>query len=133
MESLDDEPADPDAEEAWAQEIKRRVDEVRSGKVKLIQGEEVEKEMAARLRRARKASMLPLDEQAALAQSLIANLEGKMDEEVRAAWDEEIKRRVAELDSGAANTIPWEEVRERNLKKLPHARWHGAVSRRSLD
>jgi putative addiction module component (TIGR02574 family) len=68
------------------------------------------------------ASMLPLDEQAALAQSLIANLEGKMDEDVRAAWDEEIKRRVAELDSGAAKTIPWEEVRERNLKKLPHAR-----------
>jgi len=68
------------------------------------------------------ASMLPLDEQAALAQSLIANLEGKMDEEVRAAWDEEIKKRIAQLDSGAANTISWEEVRERNLKKLPHAR-----------
>ncbi len=68
------------------------------------------------------ASMLPLDEQAALAQSLISNLEGKMDEEVRAAWDEEIKKRVADLDSGAVKTIPWEEVRERNLKKLPHAR-----------
>jgi putative addiction module component (TIGR02574 family) len=54
VESLDDEPADPDAEEAWAQEIKRRVDDVRSGKVKLIPGEEVMREMAARLRRARK-------------------------------------------------------------------------------
>lgn len=54
VESLDDEPADPDAEEAWAQEIKRRVDDVRSGKVKLIPGEEVMQEMAARLRRTRK-------------------------------------------------------------------------------
>jgi len=54
VESLDDEPADADAEEAWAAEIKRRVDDVRSGKVKMIPGEEVEREMAARLRRARK-------------------------------------------------------------------------------
>ena len=36
--------------------------------------------------------------------------------------DEEIKRRIEELDSGKAKTVPWEDVRERNLRKL--ARWH---------
>jgi hypothetical protein len=29
------------------------------------------------------------------------------------AWDAEIRRRVEELDSGAVETIPWKEVRER--------------------
>jgi putative addiction module component (TIGR02574 family) len=54
VESLDDEAADPDAEEAWAEEIKRRIDDIRSGKVKLIPGEEVLRELGTRLRRARK-------------------------------------------------------------------------------
>jgi putative addiction module component (TIGR02574 family) len=44
-----------------------------------------------------------------------------VDQGVQAAWDEEIKRRIEELDSGKAKTIPWEEVRERNLRKLPRA------------
>ena len=44
-----------------------------------------------------------------------------MDEGVRAAWDEEIKKRITELDSGKAKTVPWSEVRNRNLAKLPRA------------
>jgi hypothetical protein len=38
-----------------------------------------------------------------------------------AAWDDEIKKRITELDSGKAKTVPWTEVRQRNLAKLPHA------------
>jgi putative addiction module component (TIGR02574 family) len=30
---------------------------------------------------------------------------------VEAAWSEEIKRRLAEIDSGAVELVPWEEVR----------------------
>ncbi|MFL6306603.1 MAG: addiction module protein [Candidatus Sulfotelmatobacter sp.] len=67
------------------------------------------------------ALSLSVEEQEALADSLISNLGGKVDEGVQAAWDEEIKRRIEELDSGKAKTIPWEEVRERNLRKLPRA------------
>jgi putative addiction module component (TIGR02574 family) len=62
-----------------------------------------------------------VEEQEALADSLISNLGGKVDETVLAAWDDEIKRRVADLDSGRANTVPWTEVRQRNLAKLPRA------------
>jgi hypothetical protein len=56
--------------------------------------------------------------QEALADSLISNLGGKVDEGVRAAWESEIGRRIAELDSGNAKTIPWSEGRGRNLAKL---------------
>jgi hypothetical protein len=62
-----------------------------------------------------------VEEQEALADSLISNLGGKVDEAVLAAWDDEVKKRIAELDSGRAKTVPWAEVRQRNLAKLPRA------------
>lgn len=46
MESLDDEPAEDGVEAAWSDEIKRRVEEIQSGKVKMIPGEEVERRLA---------------------------------------------------------------------------------------
>ena len=64
---------------------------------------------------------LSVEEQEALADSLISNLGGKVDEGVLAAWDEEIKKRIADLDSGKAKTIPWTDVRQRKLAKLPRA------------
>jgi putative addiction module component (TIGR02574 family) len=68
-----------------------------------------------------KALSLSIEEQEALADSLISNLGGKVDEGVQAAWEAEIRKRVAELDSGNAKTTLWSEVRRRNLAKLPHA------------
>lgn len=46
IESLDKGPAEAGAEEAWAREIKRRVDDIRSGKVRMIPGEQVLRELA---------------------------------------------------------------------------------------
>jgi putative addiction module component (TIGR02574 family) len=54
VESLDDGPAEEGVEEAWADEIKRRVDDVRLGRVKLIPGEEVIGRLKARRRNAAK-------------------------------------------------------------------------------
>jgi len=34
------------------------------------------------------------------------------------AWEQEIARRIEELDSGKAKTIPWEEVQRRIAAKL---------------
>jgi len=65
------------------------------------------------------ALSLSVEEQEALADSLISNLGGKVDDGILAAWDVEIKKRIADLDSGKAKTIPWTEVRQRNLAKLP--------------
>ena len=68
-----------------------------------------------------RALTLSVEEQEALADSLISNLGGKVDEGLEAAWETEIKRRLKELDSAQAKTVSWEEVRRRNLSKLPHA------------
>jgi len=68
------------------------------------------------------ALSLSVEEQEALADSLISNLGGKVDEGLQAAWEAEIGRRLAELDSGKAKTIPWTEVRRRNLAKLAGGR-----------
>ncbi|HLM79936.1 MAG TPA: addiction module protein [Terriglobales bacterium] len=46
IESLDEGPAEEGVEEAWAAEIKRRVDDIRAGKVKMIPGERVLRELA---------------------------------------------------------------------------------------
>jgi putative addiction module component (TIGR02574 family) len=46
VESLDEGPAEEGVEEAWAEEIKRRVDDIRSGKVKMIPGEQVLRALA---------------------------------------------------------------------------------------
>jgi putative addiction module component (TIGR02574 family) len=68
-----------------------------------------------------RALSLSIEEQEALAASLISNLGGKVDAGVQAAWDAEIGKRVADLDSGHAKTTSWGEVRKRNLAKLPRA------------
>jgi len=49
IESLDEGPAEEGVEEAWDDEIKRRVNDIRSGKVKMIPGEQVRRRLAARL------------------------------------------------------------------------------------
>ena len=67
------------------------------------------------------ALSLSVEEQEALADSLISNLGGKVEPEVQAAWVEEIKQRLADLESGKTKTVPWTEVRRRNLAKLPSA------------
>ncbi len=68
-----------------------------------------------------KALSLSIEEQEALADSLISNLGVKVDEGVQAAWETAIGKRIADLDSGKARTTSWSEVRRRNLSKLPHA------------
>lgn len=57
-----------------------------------------------------KARALPPEDRARLAEDLLASLQEGLDPEVEAAWDEEIRRRVAEIDSGAAKLLPADEV-----------------------
>jgi putative addiction module component (TIGR02574 family) len=46
VETLDNEPAEEGVEAAWDEEIRRRVDDIRSGRVKTIPGEQVLRELA---------------------------------------------------------------------------------------
>ena len=56
-----------------------------------------------------KARALPPEDRVRLAEELLASVQ-EPDAEVDAAWAEEIKRRIAEIDSGKAKLIPAAEV-----------------------
>ncbi len=59
---------------------------------------------------------------AALATSLFESLdEGPADQGVEAAWSEEVKRRIEDIDSGKVQMIPYEEVRRRLAALLSDA------------
>ena len=64
----------------------------------------------------RQASVLDEQDRATLAGLLLESLEHEVDEDVEAAWQKEIERRLAELDDDSVELIPWEEV-EARLKK----------------
>ena len=66
----------------------------------------------------KKAMSLPPEDRAALANSLIESLDETVDEDVEAAWQQEITRRIEELESGKVKTIPWAEVRRRGQELL---------------
>ena len=57
------------------------------------------------------ALTLPEKERADLAAELIESLDTARDDNVEAAWAEEIASRVQDLDAGLVKTIPWTEVR----------------------
>jgi putative addiction module component (TIGR02574 family) len=64
------------------------------------------------------ASALSEQERATLAGLLIESLESEVDPDVEEAWRIEIERRVAELDSGAVETVPWEVVKAKLLQRI---------------
>ena len=47
-----------------------------------------------------------------LAEMLAGTLEPSTDPEYVAAWEDEIRRRIAEVESGAEKPIPWREAME---------------------
>ncbi len=57
------------------------------------------------------AVQLPERDRATLAGLLIETLDPVSEPDVEAAWSEEIERRLAEIDAGTVELIPWEAVR----------------------
>jgi putative addiction module component (TIGR02574 family) len=57
----------------------------------------------------KRALALPVDERAALANTLLDSLE-TTSESVQEAWDEEVARRIDDLQAGEAVTVPWEQL-----------------------
>lgn len=64
------------------------------------------------------ALTLPEKERAELASSLIDSLDPTVDADAEVAWQEEISRRLEEVESGRVKTIPWEEVRRKGRALL---------------
>jgi putative addiction module component (TIGR02574 family) len=67
-----------------------------------------------------KALSLSEEERAELASSLLDSLDATVDEGAGNAWGEEIARRIADIDSAKAKTVPWEEDRRRISSRLTH-------------
>jgi putative addiction module component (TIGR02574 family) len=66
----------------------------------------------------KKALALPEQDRAALAGVLIDSLDAPADASAEEAWNDEIARRIGDIDSGKTRTIPWEELRRRITTKL---------------
>lgn len=66
----------------------------------------------------KQALSLSEEERAVLAASLLNSLDTTADLEVEQAWQQEIARRLDDLDSGKAKKFPWTDIRQRLSEKL---------------
>jgi putative addiction module component (TIGR02574 family) len=66
----------------------------------------------------KKALALPDKDRAELAASLIDSLDATVDDDAEAAWQEEIARRMNDVETGKVKTIPWDEVRRKGRTLL---------------
>jgi len=65
-----------------------------------------------------KALALPENERAELAGNLISSLDATVDQDVDAAWQQEVVRRLHEVQSGKVETVSWEEVQQKGRTLL---------------
>ena len=59
------------------------------------------------------ALKLTTNERAEVAEQLIASLDEASDTDVEQAWQEEVQRRLQQIERGEVKTIPWEVVQRR--------------------
>lgn len=63
------------------------------------------------------AMKLDPEERATLMRLLIESLDAESEEGVDDAWMAEVERRMAELDSGTVQPLPWDELRARLYRR----------------
>ncbi len=56
------------------------------------------------------ALQMPAQDRAVIAERLITSLDSEIDQDVEIAWQQEVQRRVDEVDKGVVACIPWEQV-----------------------
>lgn len=65
----------------------------------------------------KRALALPTEERAALANTLLDSLEAS-ELSVQEAWDAEVARRIEDLKTGKAVTVPWDRLHRELLAML---------------
>lgn len=65
-----------------------------------------------------RARELSPEDRARLAEELLASLGNGLEPEVDAAWDEELRKRIADVESGAVKLVPADEVFARVRRAL---------------
>ena len=63
------------------------------------------------------AMRLDPEQRATLMRLLIESLDAESEEGVDDAWMAEVERRMAEIDSGAVQTLSWDELRARLYRR----------------
>lgn len=59
------------------------------------------------------ALTMPPQDRAFIAERLITSLDTITDTDVEIAWQQEIQKRLSEIENGEVTLVPWEEVRKR--------------------
>ncbi len=59
----------------------------------------------------KQALALPPEDRAAIAEVLLAGIEDTVNSDVEAAWEDEVARRLKEIDEGRVELVPWAEPR----------------------
>lgn len=65
-----------------------------------------------------RARELAPEDRARLAEELLASLGSGLEPEIDAAWDEELRKRIAEVENGTAKLVPADEVFARVRRAL---------------
>ena len=65
-----------------------------------------------------RARELAPEDRARLAEELLASLDSGLEPEIDAAWDEELRKRIAEVENGTAKIVPVDEVFARIRRAL---------------
>jgi putative addiction module component (TIGR02574 family) len=68
------------------------------------------------------AQRLPDDERLRLIDALWDSIPVEAEAPLPEEWIREIERRVAELDTGTAETLPWSRIRDEALARLGHGK-----------
>ena len=66
----------------------------------------------------RKALTLSESDRAEIAGALLESIQPGNDMDVEAEWRQEVAARVAALNAGEVETVPWEEIRDRLFARL---------------
>jgi putative addiction module component (TIGR02574 family) len=66
------------------------------------------------------AQQLPEQDRLRLIDALWETVPPETEAHFSEEWAREIERRVAELDSGTAKTVPWAQIREEALARIGH-------------
>ena len=77
----------------------------------------------------RQASELDEHDRATLAGLLLESLEHEVEEDVESAWQEEIERRLAELDADSVKLVSWDEVKAKLMRRAGAKRYETARRR----
>ncbi len=60
----------------------------------------------------------PINERAVLAGNLISRLDPAFDQDVDAAWQQKVMRRLHDVQSSKVETVSWEEVQQKGRTLL---------------